>query len=91
MQVGGFNQACTGRKITFVQGVGMLVYVSLCVHPRGYKKLVVQFGLPMIGKLLPVTSQFQFMARAVNIKDGHGLSNEVHCPLQLKRLYMPLR
>ena len=38
----------------------------------------------MAGKLLPVASQFQFMAISVNIKDVSGPSNEVCHQLQLK-------
>ena len=44
----------------------------------------------MIGWLLPPASQFQFMALAVDIKDGHGPSNEMHHQLQLKKTKVTL-
>ena len=39
----------------------------------------------MIDKIIPVASQFQFMALAVNLRDLRGPSNKMHCQLQLKK------
>ena len=42
----------------------------------------------MIGKLLPMGSQFRFMAIVINIKDKRGPRNKMYCQLQPKKHFI---
>ena len=48
--------------------------MSVCIHFQGH--VVAWFGLNMIGKIIPVASQFQFMILAIN---------KIHCVAEVTK------
>ena len=60
-------------KIVF-SAKSVCVDVCVCVRPSGYEKNKAR----IINQISPTTFQFAYMALAINITDGCGLSNEAY-------------
>ena len=50
----------------------MRVHVCFCVYPQAIKTWITDLAIP-------TAFQFACMVLTIDIIDGHGLSNKVHC------------